>query len=216
MQPLKPNQERARYAILLISIIIGIDVLLLISNIWVYYSLDNVTFSPFFGRSAATAAEVTYSILVIIYILARIVSAITFILWFRRAYYNLHQMATVLSYAEGWAAGSWFVPFFNLAAPYEIMKDLYRVTARILENRGIVPNGNLSLKLVGWWWTVWIVSLILDRIVAYLYKTAESIADLKTGAIGSILLAVIAIVSAILAIKVIKEYSKVEPQLQEA
>ncbi|TRX16514.1 DUF4328 domain-containing protein [Flavobacterium franklandianum] len=61
----------------------------------------------------------------IIQIVVFILSAITFIQWFRLAYFNLHLRVNRLSYSDGWAAGCWFMPIVNLFRPYQIMKKLF-------------------------------------------------------------------------------------------
>ena len=65
-------------------------------------------------------------------IIIQVFSIVTFIRWFRRAYFNTHSRALNPAYEEGWAAGSWFVPILNLFRPYQIMKEIDKETSNLI------------------------------------------------------------------------------------
>ena len=79
-----------------------------------YDLLQTVANGGFISDEAVEANDTRESFLGIIYLIAYIISGITFIMWFRRAYFNLHQKVSWLNHSEGWAAGCWFVPIVNL------------------------------------------------------------------------------------------------------
>ncbi len=70
-------------------------------------------------------------------------------MWFRRAYFNLHQKVSYLSHSEGWAAGSWFVPIVNLYRPYQIMKEIYVETKELFTKRGLSEKVGYSTNYLG-------------------------------------------------------------------
>ena len=48
-----------------------------------------------------------------------------FLVWFHRAYTNLHSLGMEpLRLRAGWAVGGWFVPILNLVRPKQIMSDI--------------------------------------------------------------------------------------------
>jgi hypothetical protein len=149
----------------------------------------------------------------ILYIVVFIISAVTYIMWFRRAYYNLHLHVKRLSFSEGWAAGAWFVPIVNLGRPYKIMSELYNETRRVLEKRGVLLEGKLDNTIVGFWWVLWIINLILDRFSGRYALRADTIDQLITSTVLSGVSNLIAIPLAFLAIKVVQNYAAVEPLL---
>jgi hypothetical protein len=53
----------------------------------------------------------SYSLIVLMAIVT-VVSAITFLMWFRRAYKSLAQKASYLAFSHQQATYSWFIPFF--------------------------------------------------------------------------------------------------------
>lgn len=90
-------------------------------------------------------------------------SAFTFILWFRRAYYNL-SIRTAINNGEVWAAGSWFVPFMNLVRPYRIMEELYIKTTSLINIKTNVAVENKT-TLLTFWWGLWILTNFASRIL---------------------------------------------------
>ena len=161
----------------------------------------------------ANANDMREQIIAIVTIVAFIISTVTFIMWFRRAYFNLHQRINNLSYSEGWAAGSWFVPILNLFRPYQIMKELYERTKSFLQSNGITLNKDLNVTLVGIWWAVWVINNVLGQIVFRSTRSADSISDFLNVTTLGIVSDLVGVILAILVIRVIKDYSENEDLL---
>lgn len=215
MKKLKPNDGRAKAAIILIWIILGLEVLSLISsymqlNLLGYadtdlmYFLDNV--------NANDLRELTIGWT---YTAVFIVSAVTFILWFRRAYYNLHQKVSYLEYEDGWAAGSWFIPILNLFRPITIMVELYNYTQEYLEKNGITLKEKLRKGNLALWWSLWILNNIMGQIIFRYSRSAESVEDFMTSTKIEMIGSTIGIFLCLITVKVISDYAKVEPLLFE-
>jgi len=132
MEHLRPNEQRAKSAIVLIWIVLAFEIISFISSYIQYDLLQTAANGGQISMEYATANDTRERIVGITSMIVYIISAITFIQWFRRAYYNLHLRAELLSYTEGWAAGSWFVPIVNLIRPYRIMTELYEETNELL------------------------------------------------------------------------------------
>ena len=92
-----------------------------------------------------------------------LVTAIPFILWFRRMYRNLGAAGIRrVRYKPGWAVGGWFVPFLNLARPKAIANDIYRATDPSLPPEAEEPpEGARVSSLLNWWWAAFILSGML-------------------------------------------------------
>src|SRR5690554_1359559 len=114
MKELRPNETRAKTAMILIWIVLGLDVISAISSYFQAKLLRIAAMGEFISQEMANANDVRESIIGIVYLIVYVISGVTFIMWFRRAYYNLHQRDSNLSYGEAWAAGSWFIPILNL------------------------------------------------------------------------------------------------------
>jgi len=204
---IRPNRERAQNAIKLI---------------WWVVALTFITNLPFLlylisGQIGSYNLYQTYLVLeyvtLITFLVVYIVSGVAFIKWFRRAYFNLHLITKKLTFSEGWAAGAWFVPIVNFFRPYKIMKELYDKTRIVLDENNISYGDNLNTKAVGNWWTLWIVYGIISYIVSRLLIYSEISYDANS--ILTLLVDFIIIPLAISTVKVIRDYSSVEGELNK-
>ena len=215
MENLKPNEKRAKNAILFIWIVLALEIVNIISS-YLQYELLQAAANGWDISDKADANDMREGIVALFYFIASVISAITFIMWFRRAYYNLHQRVNYLSHSEGWAAGCWFVPIVNLYRPYQIMKELYVETKNFFSRKGLSEKINYTTDYVGWWWTLWIISGIIGNFVfRFSLRYAETIEDYITMTFGQIIVGVLGIPLALITIKVIKDYAKVELLLSE-
>ncbi|MFW5851488.1 MAG: DUF4328 domain-containing protein [Bacteroidota bacterium] len=211
---LKPNTQRAKTAMTLISIVLGLEIVSLVSSGMQYSLLQTLSQGRPVTNAVAEANDLREQTIAIVYMTVYIISGITFIRWFRRAYYNLHQKVTRLSNSEGWAAGSWFVPIVSLYMPYQIMKELYEETKNYISTHGL-KNVLLATRFLGLWWALWIGSNIFGQVIYHMSKGAASLTQLANVTILSIIGSVIGIVLAIVTIRVIKNYADAEGVLFE-
>ena len=212
MKKLRDNQQRAQNAVIMIWIVLGFEVLSLFSSYLQYSLLQSISNGSAISDEALVANDLREGVAAIFYAIAALVSGITFIQWFRRAYYNLHQLIPNLNYTEGWAAGAWFVPILNLFRPYQIMKELYGRTQTLLIEKDPEMRKKLSTENLDWWWFIWIVSGVIG---VFLWRLAneDTIDGQIISTMGNMILSILNIPLALITIKVIKNYSNVEPEL---
>jgi hypothetical protein len=212
MEDLRPNNERAGLAMKLIWVVLAMEIVSLFSGYMQYSLLQEVNHGGEISMEKANANDTREQMIAIVYLITYIISAVTFIQWFRRAYFNLHQRVNFLLYTEGWAAGSWFVPILNLFRPYQIMKELYLETYKILTKNGSSRLGIFSTTTVGLWWTLWIINGIIGQVVYRVSSSAENVEELTISTIISMISNLFAIPLALVTIKVIKDYSMMEDE----
>ncbi len=215
MENLKPNGQRAKIAIMLLWTVLTVEIISLLSDYLQYDLLQTVANGGQISSETATANDLRQRIIAMIYLAVFIISGITFIRWFRRAYYNLHLKAESLSFTEGWAAGCWFVPFLCLYRPNQIMKELYQETQNLLSKKNENYAQNLTTHTIGWWWALWIITSLLGQFIFRYSSKAETIDELTVSTVASIIASLISIPLAIITVKVIKDYSEIEPLLYE-
>nr|WP_315179636.1 DUF4328 domain-containing protein [uncultured Flavobacterium sp.] len=215
MENLKPNGQRAKIAIMLLWTVLTVEIISLLSDYLQYDLLETVANGGQITTEAATDNDLRQKIIGLIYLTVYVISGITFIRWFRRAYYNLHIKAESLSFTEGWAAGCWFVPIISLYRPNQIMKELYLETQSLLSKKDENYALNLTTHFIGWWWALWIISSFLGQFIFRYSMKAETLEELTTTTIASIVASIIGIPLAIITVKVIKDYSEVEHLLYE-
>ncbi len=210
MQDLKPNEQRSQNAILLIWIALAMNCISLVSSYFQYDLLQTAANGGEISTEAVTSNDNREQAIGIIQIIVFVVSTITFIQWFRRAYFNLHLRVNRLSHSEGWAAGCWFVPFVNLFRPYQIMKELFQATHLFLKRNEAHTKEHLSTTSLGLWWTFWIIDCFVGRFAFKYAMKAETIEELTTSTIAQLIANGIGILVAIVTINVIQEYSSLE------
>jgi hypothetical protein len=186
---LKPNKRRAIIAISFVWIVLAIDIL------WII--LDGVMIV---SNELTSLNETLHGLLENVSNIVILISVITFIQWFRRAYYNLHTKVNDLTYSEGWAIGCWFLPIINLYRPYKIMKELYDETENLLTER--IDNYIIRprISLIEWWWLLYIIYFVI-----LIFSVNDSVITIL-----SLIETIIMIPLALITIKLIKDYSTFE------
>jgi len=215
MESLRPNDLRAKNTMTFIWIVFILEFAALISGYFQYDLLQTVAEGGEISTEKANANDTREQVIAFAYLFIYLISAVTFIKWFRRAYFNLHLRVDNLSFNEGWAAGSWFFPIVNLYRPYQIMKELYRETKKFLRTKGLYKETSLDSGFLGWWWFLWITNGIAGQIIFRLSLRAESIDELTTVTVLSMIGSVLGLPLALITIKVIKDYSAAETLLND-
>jgi hypothetical protein len=162
---------------------------------------------------AAEVNDLRQQIVGILFLCAYIISGITFIRWMRRAYYNYQLKIDYALYKDAAVAYSWFVPILCLYRPYQIMKELFSETKRLLAGPSEEKSGNFSSSYIGGWWALWIISSIAGQISFRIMLNAETVSELTDSTLASIISAFIDLPLGIITLAVIKDYSKMEPAL---
>jgi len=210
---LRDNTARAKQIISIFWIMLGLTITNMGALAWRYFLLSDVQANPEDVDMNMINASDTFIIVVnVAHIIIVILSIVFFIMWFRRAYYNLHTLPWHNArYTEGWAAGSWFVPIINLWWPYQIMMDIWKGTQNALRERLGEPR---SAAIVGWWWALHLITSFYNNISTRLGWDADQDIDslltfTKVDFIGEIL----SIPAIIVTIMLIQRTSNFEREL---
>ena len=221
LHKVRPNAQRAKSAQLLIWIILGIYIMLIISGFMQHDLLNSFKegiVPEYQMNSLAESNDNREQLLNLLFIIVYIISIVTFIKWFRRAYYNLN-IRTTCSHSEGWASGYWFIPIVSLWKPYQIMKEMWLKTDTLIAQRISDKDDHnqllykFNIEIVGFWWTLWVISNIGGRGVSRYISNATSIEEIITANIMNIILLFLGVALSIIAVKMIKQYSIKEEKL---
>ncbi|MBI5325988.1 MAG: DUF4328 domain-containing protein [Ignavibacteriae bacterium] len=204
------NESRSRKSIMFIWIILVIEMISMISDILELSFLNQINRGSEYQLKSAEVVYILQFIIGCISFIINIISVVFFLLWFYRAYLNLHKITSILYYTKGWAIGSWFVPILNLYRPYKIMKELYIETNRYLTNKISELTPELKITFVRWWWALWIINNFFSQMSLNSSLRAKSINDMMVSSSLSILSEVLSIPLALITIKVIKDYTNAE------
>lgn len=187
----------------------------LIGDYFEYNMLVAIQNGEYVTESAALGNDLRQGLIGIISFILYVISGITFLQWFKRAYYNLHQRDTICAHSVGWSVGSWFVPIISLYRPYNIMKEMWTETLNFIQKKVPEYISSTKVAVVGWWWALWIFSSVIAN--AFLRGTfkAETISDYIFSSVTDMVICLIGIPLAIITVKMIKEYSAMEQLLLE-
>lgn len=209
---LKNNTQRAKNLIIVFAILFVLNIISIISDLLQYTMLQSI---EGFTIEEAESNDIRQRIIAFITLGVYVLCYVFFILWFRRAYYNLHQVVKYLEYTEGWAAGAWFVPIMNFFRPYQIMKELYVETENYLSKVKTDYVKRLNVTFVGIWWALWIIASLLERIGMRLNLNAETLEEITRATEINLANEFFTIPLCLIVIKVIKDYNNVEQELFE-
>lgn len=140
--------------------------MLIIFPDWVVYAQDG-------GAISVLAAGV--SLLGILELPLRVITAIFFLIWVYRTYNNLSALkARDLSFTPGWAVGWWFIPFANLVKPFQIVREIINESDPDLDNEtGFLRAASETPIEVGFWWGTYLVGGFMYRISDAFYGKGD-------------------------------------------
>lgn len=212
-EKIKPNQHRARIAQTLIWIVMILDVLSIYSSYLQYNLLKAFQNNEEISDIMISTNDYREQGIAILYLLAFAISGVTFIQWFRRAYYNLGTIISTKN-TEGWAAGSWFVPVISIFRPYQIMKEMNDKTIGFLKTKttNVIEDNS---QLIGLWWGLWIVSNYIGKYVMKYSFKGDEVENLIGSTQADMVLSFIGVPLAYITIKMIKSYSLKEDEISK-
>jgi hypothetical protein len=214
LNPLRHNDKRARLAITLILVVLLMDIFTIFASSLQLNLLHDANKGEMITTDEVSINSLRMLVSAILYSIAFIVSAVTFILWFRRAYYNLAQRRS-LRFSDGWAAGSWFVPFINLGRPLVMMREMYNECKSMLNkaDKTLRQPRNANLPIV--WWVLWLGVNVLSNFNSRLTEGADTVPELINSTIFDIVVAAAGIILALITVRVIKNYNEAEKLMIE-
>ena len=126
-------------------------------------------------------------------------TGICFLVWTYRLNRNLRVFGvTGLKFTPGWAVGYFFIPVISLWRPYQIFQEIWQASDPGPAPRSGQAWQNLPVPaLLGFWWVLWMISNVVDRLAAQSPNDPES----------EMVSAVFSLVSAILAVAVVRLFT---------
>ena len=211
---LRDNAARAKQAISIFWIMLGLTITNMGALAWRHILLTDAQANP--DNVDMEKIEASDTLIIAInaaHLIIVILSMIFFIMWFRRAYFNLHSLSWHSArHSEGWAAGSWFIPILNLFWPYQIMEDIWRGTQNAIREKFGEPQ---STDLVGWWWALYLINKFFGYITAFASKGATEVDGLLTATKLEFVGDLISIAAIVVTTRMIQRTSSFEKELLE-
>ena len=156
------------------------------------------------GDSLVARAEASdFSQLVIGWcqMLISILTVITFAYWIIRACRNVHAMSkseSKLSFSPAWSVGWYCIPIANLWKPYQAMRQIWNISEDASSNPDRPGSSLLAL-----WWFVFLVDSTIGRVAFKYALKAETLDQLLTSNVITMISDGFGIVAIIVALKLI-------------
>jgi len=172
--------NRAKYAILLLTIGIGVDAIdILLGGVLISSQSFTAT-----NSGAIFIISTLQGIVRAIESLLTYVIAIFFLVWLYRAYSNLTPLQVQnQSYTPGWAVGWWFIPIASLWMPYLVVKELWEKSDPLVHEETEYWHRSYIPTLFRCWWALWVCSGMVGLIYfayASMINTGDSAFQITT------------------------------------
>lgn len=207
-KPFISAHGRAQLVVFLFIAYIAAALLSIASNLLQIDFLSGAAAGVAPSAESAESNDMRQAGVAVVHLLVFVALAVAFLLWLYRAADNMTALgnpASHVDYTPGWAVGSFFIPIANLFMPYSAVREVWRKSdpAFVTDpDVGLGPARSSPL-LLGWWLT-WIAMNVISRGAQRYAKTAETPEAMMRATWADLASDVIGIVSALLAILVVR------------
>ncbi len=209
---LRPNGQRAKTAIVFLWITLALGIVSLVSQYFQYRMISDFLSGEAVTPEMAAAGDNRQRLIGFGYIIIYAITAVMFLRWFRRAFYNMELKAWPLRHTEFDTVLWWFIPIANWFKPYQVMRELYTRTELLLSENIEDYRSSKTFYTLGCWWALWILHAFAGYgSLAFIGKT--KLPDLADQLIITMIGSVIGIPLALLAILIVQDYAEKEPLL---
>ncbi|GAA1104734.1 protein kinase domain-containing protein [Streptomyces javensis] len=137
---------------------------------------------------------------------AALVLVVLWLVWFRTAYIN----STVLNpgrqrFGSGYSVGAWFIPIAQLWLPKQIANDVWTSSTPPGPGRG-------GRAVLHWWWTFFVMMFLMFPVNGISEIVGDNVRDQRPSVIISVIDDSIGILTALLAIAVVRRITKMQEQ----
>ncbi len=183
-----------------VCVLLGLNGLVDVVAIGSFYMQLDFLSQPQIDPEAADQNDMRVMAIGVVEFIVYLVTGICFCTWINRMHHNVRWFgAQGMSITPGWAVGYFFVPVMNLFRPYQAMQELWKASTSPGAWKQLAGS-----SIVGLWWTFWIITLVLERLVSSLGKRADTLNELKSITVLSIAESALAIPLCIIAINMIR------------
>lgn len=209
---IRPNEQRGRWAKSALWAIFALSAGKMILDYGLYLTYPTSDFSISSKLNSLTGVLKLLTLMEVLTAIAEILAPIFFIMWFRRAYYNIGQLAGPMNHSDGWVSGYWFLPLLNLYKPYQLMREMHLKTRAFLQEISQLPT-QFHLKFLGFWWAFWIIVNLVNYVSQKFWEDATTLEVIKGAFFFEAIGCLVNLIAVLLAINVVQTYRIAEPIL---
>lgn len=146
--------------------------------------------------------------LAIIYYSIALLTILSFITWFSKAYFSLNnKISTKMS--PQWSFLIWFIPGLNLFKPYQLIKELFLKYKYEFEDRDLDTKDFLEINYLRVWWILFLLNIFVSKVNLYCSETTKVFSTLMTTSLINIIVGFLINIPLILiTIKIVSRYNR--------
>ena len=195
----------------LLKVMLGINGVILLLSLWGDFSQLQLANGGPITPEAANANDTRQGILGTLIAISYYPTVLVFGMWIYRANLNCRGFGVDrMQFTPGWAVGWYFIPFANLVLPFQVMKEIWKVSSNPRH-----WQSEAGSPLLGWWWGLWISRNILTQAAGYVSKSVHDMETLRTATVFVIVATTVNIFLVAVAIKMISRIFAMQVRLVE-
>jgi hypothetical protein len=102
-------------------------------------------------------------------------TVIAWCMWQKRAAHNLRAFSGRLyEFTPAWSIGCYFVPFVNLAIPFQAVREIYKASDPAVQFDEASWSRLYRATIVRWWWGLWLALTVLGILSTRLKAATQS------------------------------------------
>ncbi len=210
----KDNSKRAKIVIIVFCVLISLISVSIVSGYFELTLLKNAYLKHYIEEDQAHNNDLRQRVIGVLQSIMHTLSIVVFLLWFRRAYANLHRLEIdYLRYRESMAIWSWFIPLIVLFFPFQIMTEIWKETQKSIQKYNPTYKFKSGKILIGVWWGLFIISNFISHFVLKTFFEKDNLEQLIAGSQAILISDIIQLPEAILLVLIVHKLSKMESKL---
>jgi hypothetical protein len=203
--PLLPNTTRTNLVVGLLASGMVIAIASAVSTMLELRLISALMRDEYVSDTAIYANDLRQGAIGIVALVVYLATALAFCFWIHRAHHNLRALAARgLRFSPGWAVGWFFVPFWNLVRPYQVMKEIWQASDPEADPAQEAAWTRAPVSpLVPWWWASFLIMNLSARVANRLLASAEAHDAFVTAESVSLAADILTIAAAALAIALV-------------
>lgn len=180
-QNIEKNAKAATTVIVILLIGCFVDLQAAISGFFEFELLERIAENNYYTEDEIDKNDTRQMIFGLVQFIIYLITIVTFLMWFTRAYKNLKLLGVQTNNSTSMATWSFFIPILSLFKPYQIAKEIAKETKKLITDN-FAGISKKTIIIINCWWALflidnWVSTLAfkssnrLDTIDDYIYST---------------------------------------------
>jgi hypothetical protein len=158
-----------------LKIMLGVEAVAYVVQLASHFAQYNLLSEGNITEEAVRANDIRQFAVLMVLLVVSLATLVVFLMWVYRTNKNCRGFgAEGMKFTPGWAVGYFFVPIYCLFRPYQALREIAQASQSPLNWKNVAES-----PLVGLWWALWIIPLIISRVATVMATGARKASDLQ-------------------------------------